>query len=785
MCYHRRLADMRRLLPGTLLLALAACADAPGDVPLPFAQAGFAVGEPDPLGFPNPEEREMFVLTNQARAAAANQCGDWTAEFGPEPRRPLVYTAVGSHGARFTAQHLHDGKCFQHESCCTLVEGPDGTVACSGGYIPPCGQQCGGECQGGTGTGERYGMLGFASWSGENLAAGNGTAAETICQWLDSDGHRANIYSGHTELGTGYFRGPDCFSHYWVQGFGSGGGAVPRLPGASAIRLSPAPADAQGLYFAANYFDAETGLAPLRATVVVDGHCLDMSLAWGAEANGTYEYRPPDRDAIPPGCHRYYALFVDADANRITYPDTGTLGIAIGGADCPDYDAGPQPPADCEGGPAQCQEGEEEPCYGGPDGTAGVGECHGGFRVCRNGFWSQCRQERLPRPELCNGLDDDCDGETDDPEEVAGVGDPCTLRPTEAEGACAAGEKRCIAGRSLCVQTVEPVAEACDAQDEDCDGVIDDGLGSESCGVGVCHRVVKRCNFGTEQLCEPLPPEGDEVCTPAGGIARDENCDGAYDEGCPCTDGAFLNCYSGPIEELTGPCRVGRAQCAGGAWGPCEFEVRPEPEVCDGDDNDCDGDVDEVDDLGTAVCGVGACRAEPPICQRGVPVACEPHEPTEERCNGVDDDCDGTIDPGCACNDGAEQPCYEGPPGTEGVGACVGGARVCRDGAFGAACEGQVVPADERCDGVDDDCDGEIDEACGGEGGAGGGSGGSGGAAGGGAGGTGGATDDGGGEDGGGEGGGGGCGCTSAADPAAGLGLLALLLRRRRAREAR
>ncbi len=53
--------------------------------------------------------------------------------------------------------------------------------------------------------------------------------------------------------------------------------------------------------------------------------------------------------------------------------------------------------------------------------------------------------------------------------------------------------------------------------------------------------------------------------------------------------------------------------------------------------------------------------------------------------------------------------CYSGPPGTRGVGACEAGTRTCLQGQW-AACEGAVLPAEERCDGGDEDCDGETDE---------------------------------------------------------------------------
>ena len=85
-------------------------------------------------------------------------------------------------------------------------------------------------------------------------------------------------------------------------------------------------------------------------------------------------------------------------------------------------------------------------------------------------------------PETRDGLDNDCDGQTD----VAPVdgGGVCSL----GVGACRRdGVKACIAGRLACDVIVgSPEAERCNRVDDNCDGQVDEGFGTRDCGTGVC-----------------------------------------------------------------------------------------------------------------------------------------------------------------------------------------------------------------------------------------------------------------------------------------------------------
>jgi len=131
-------------------------------------------------------------------------------------------------------------------------------------------------------------------------------------------------------------------------------------------------------------------------------------------------------------------------------------------------------------------------------------------------------------------------------------------------------------------------------------------------------------------------------------------------------------------------------------------------ETCDGFDNDCDGDVDDGFDVDTdrfTTCGTDFTR---PGTTTPDLVDCNDADGSAypgaaEVCDGVDNDCDGSVDEGCECLVGETQSC-----GSD-VGECAAGTQTCASGAWGE-CEGATDESSEICDGRDQDCDSSVDE---------------------------------------------------------------------------
>jgi hypothetical protein len=278
-------------------------------------------------------------------------------------------------------------------------------------------------------------------------------------------------------------------------------------------------------------------------------------------------------------------------------------------------------------------------------------------------------------PEVCDGLDNNCDGSIDEGLATTVYAD----RDGDLFGDPESSEEVCeipagyVQNATDCDDsdgTVNPAMdELCDDQDNDCDGVVDENAGvlayvdadDDGFGAGegtlVCEieRGYSDTGGDCDDLDSDIDPDEEERCD---GV--DNNCDGAIDEGFD-ADGD------------------GTADC-------------DDAEECDGIDNDGDGDIDEDavdattwyidydgDGYGSARFTETACEAPPSYIDNSDD--CDDEDDAvnpgaAEVCDGADNNCDGAVDEGYDADGDTLADCFDS----------------------------------EECDGLDNDGDGEVDE---------------------------------------------------------------------------
>ncbi|MBI4509809.1 MAG: SUMF1/EgtB/PvdO family nonheme iron enzyme [Deltaproteobacteria bacterium] len=349
------------------------------------------------------------------------------------------------------------------------------------------------------------------------------------------------------------------------------------------------------------------------------------------------------------------------------------------------------------------------------------GECARGTWECVDGKLACGGTAVLAKPEQCNNKDDDCDGVVDNGDPGGGVS--CG---TTDVGECKRGRTRCVEGKVECEGAIEPADEACDGKDNDCDNKFDeeDPLLNTACGVtaGLCSPGKWQCKGGKLQCTGATGPSF-EVCD-----GLDNNCDGTPDEIYNFTTDVNRcgNCET-QCKVRDGIPKCEDSKCKIAACNPgfhdknkiyddgCEYECNFQgSEICNGTDDDCDGDIDE-DVVPPSICSTfGECAGTVAKCLGTGGWTC-PYKDTvskdtsgaiipETTCDGKDND----------CNDVVDDPFPTvGNPCSQGVGACTTkGKLICNAAKNGVVCNAATPPSGtaEICNGIDDDCNGTPDD---------------------------------------------------------------------------
>ena len=378
----------------------------------------------------------------------------------------------------------------------------------------------------------------------------------------------------------------------------------------------------------------------LTCTSDLDG---DGYSSYGGDCDDTDPTRYPGAPEGP--CD-----YVDNDCNGLVddglgcEADNDSDGWDIYEGDCDDWDSAVHPDA------TELCDGQDQDCDGAPD-LDEVDLDGDGWMVCAGDCDDAEPSTHPGAVEGCDNVDSDCDGDlADGAEDWDGDGLPdCVDDDTDDDGDPNATD---CADFDPDVYTGAP--EACDGEDSDCDGDFVDGFGD-------------------------LDGDGDPDCT-------DADIDGDGDPNAGDCDDWNDAIYTGAPED----CDATDSDCDSDlvdGFPDCDGDGLPD---CIDPDDDNDGDPDSSD-----------CADCDPSRHTGAP----------EVCDGIDQDCDGNVDEGVlntywrdADGDGY------GNPSNSTQACSVPNGYVANDDDCDDSRDYSYPGAPEVCDGRDNDCDGSIDE---------------------------------------------------------------------------